>query len=124
MVVQFLRFKYVISSESKKLISARDALSKDIHRIKMDAQTHGHEKLAEIERLAEKTTKKMVCEARLMLDMSSFKPALDIKEDFGYITTGSEKLNDILGGGITTGRLTEVAGAFKSGKTCLSSTIV
>lgn len=46
-LIETLRAK----SESKKLISARDALSKDIRRIKMDAQTQGHEKLAEIENL-------------------------------------------------------------------------
>lgn len=38
-------------SESQKLSSVRDALSSDIDRIRMDAETHAHEKRAEIENL-------------------------------------------------------------------------
>ena len=57
------------------------------------------------------------------LGMTEFVPAEDMDENTEYITTGSADLNRILGGGIATGKLTEVFRPFKSGKTNLAHTI-
>jgi RecA/RadA recombinase len=55
--------------------------------------------------------------------MTDFTPAANIDDNVEYFTTGSAELNRILGGGFQTGKLTEVYGPFKSGKTALAHTI-
>jgi len=79
--------------------------------------------ISEIDGLGEKTAKKLIWNARNALGMSEFITAEDIDENTQYITTGSAELNRILGGGFQTGKLTEVYGPFKSGKTNLAHTI-
>jgi len=79
--------------------------------------------IAEIDGLGEKTAKKLIWNARDALGMTDFTAAAEINEHVEMITTGSEELNKILGGGVQTGKLTEVFGPFKSGKTNLSHTI-
>lgn len=82
-----------------------------------------HSVVSEIDGLGEKTAKKLIWNARNALGMSDFIPAEDIDENTEYITTGSAELNQIMGGGIASGKLTEVFGPFKSGKTNLAHTI-
>ena len=79
--------------------------------------------IADIDGLGEKTAKKLIWNARDALGMTDFTTAAEINEHVEIITTGSEGLNKILGGGIQTGKLTEVFGPFKSGKTNLSHSI-
>ncbi len=79
--------------------------------------------LAEVEGMSANSAKQLIWQARQSLNLTAFTPAADIKEDYQHITTLSSELNRILGGGISTGRVTEVFGAFKSGKTCLSHTV-
>ena len=79
--------------------------------------------IADIDGLGEKTAKKLIWNARDALGMTDFTTAAEINEHVEIITTGSDGLNRILGGGIQTGKLTEVFGPFKSGKTNLSHTI-
>jgi len=79
--------------------------------------------IANIDGLGEKTAKKLIWNARNALKMTEFVAAADINENVEYITTGSAELNRILGGGIQTGKLTEVFGPFKSGKTNLAHTL-
>ncbi|MFW9822407.1 MAG: DNA repair and recombination protein RadA [Candidatus Thorarchaeota archaeon] len=79
--------------------------------------------VTEIDGLGEKTAKKLIWNARNALGMTEFIPAEKIDENVEYITTGSSELNKILGGGFQTGKLTEVYGPFKSGKTALAHTI-
>ncbi|MHA1274627.1 MAG: DNA repair and recombination protein RadA [Promethearchaeota archaeon] len=79
--------------------------------------------IAAIDGLGEKTAQKLIWNARNALGMTEFIPAAEINENIEYITTGSSELDHILGGGISTGKLTEVYGPFKSGKTNLSHTI-
>jgi DNA repair protein RadA len=81
------------------------------------------ESVASIDGLGEKTAKKLIWNARNALGMTDFVSAADIDDHVEYITTGSESLNKILGGGVSTGKLTEVYGPFKSGKTALSHTL-
>ncbi len=78
--------------------------------------------LAGVEGMSANSAKQLIWQACQSLNLTAFTPAADIKEDYQHITTLSVELNRILGGGISTGRITEVFGAFKSGKTCLSHT--
>ena len=48
---------------------------------------------------------------------------LDIMKDMIYISTGSKDLDNLLGGGVETGSLTEVFGEFRTGKTQLCHTL-
>jgi len=82
-----------------------------------------HGIVAEIDGLGDKTAKKLIWNARNALGMTEFVSAGDMHENTEFITTGSSELNRILGGGIATGKLTEVFGPFKSGKTNLAHTI-
>ena len=82
-----------------------------------------HNIISEIDGLGDKTAKKLIWNARNALGMTEFIPAGEIDENTDYITTGSSELNRILGGGFQTGKLTEVYGPFKSGKTNLAHTI-
>jgi RecA/RadA recombinase len=82
-----------------------------------------HNIISEIDGLGDKTAKKLIWNARNALGMTEFITAGDIDENTEYITTGSSELNRILGGGFQTGKLTEVYGPFKSGKTNLAQTI-
>ncbi|MFW9821601.1 MAG: DNA repair and recombination protein RadA [Candidatus Thorarchaeota archaeon] len=79
--------------------------------------------ISDIDGLGDKTAKKLIWNARNALGMTDFTPAENIDENVEYITTGSSELNKILGGGFQTGKLTEVFGPFKSGKTNLAHTI-
>jgi len=79
--------------------------------------------VANIDGLGGKTAKKLIWNARNALGMTDFIQAKDIDENVEFITTGSSGLNQILGGGFQTGKLTEVYGPFKSGKTALAHTI-
>jgi RecA/RadA recombinase len=79
--------------------------------------------VSDIDGLGDKTAKKLIWNARNALGMTDFVQAKDIDENVEFITTGSAELNTILGGGFQTGKLTEVFGPFKSGKTALAHTI-
>jgi DNA repair protein RadA len=79
--------------------------------------------VSEIDGLGDKTAKKLIWNARNALGMTEFIQAEDIDENTEYITTGSSELNRIFGGGFSTGKLTEVFGPFKSGKTNLAHTL-
>lgn len=85
--------------------------------------------LSEIHGISDKSGKKLVWDARDILGLGNFRKVSEIEENFEYITTGSEKLDEILTspgskeGGISTGRITEVFGAFKTGKTNLAHTL-
>lgn len=79
--------------------------------------------LEEIRGMSEKSSQTLVWEARDTLKMCEFKKVSEIDENYEYLQTGSSNLDSILGGGISTGRITEVFGAFKSGKTNLAHTL-
>jgi len=79
--------------------------------------------VSDIDGLGDKTAKKLIWNARNALGMTDFIQTKDIDENVEFMTTGSSELNKILGGGFQTGKLTEVYGPFKSGKTALAHTI-
>jgi len=79
--------------------------------------------VSDIRGLGDKTAQKLIWNAREALQMTEFVPAVEIDEDVEMFTTGSKELDRILGGGFQSGKLTEVYGPFKSGKTNLAHTI-
>jgi DNA repair protein RadA len=69
--------------------------------------------------LGEKTTAKLVKTSMEKLNIG-FKSAEDIwehRKNIARITTGSQELDDVLGGGVETGSLIEFFGEFRTGKT-------
>jgi DNA repair protein RadA len=81
------------------------------------------DEVAEIDGMSEKASKTLVWNARHELGMGEFKSVSEMEINTKYITTGSHNFDEILGGGIATDYITEVFGAFKSGKTNLSHTL-
>jgi len=79
--------------------------------------------LSDIEGISDKTAKSLVWSARDVLNLTEFKRVSEIEENYEHLTTGSKNFDDILNGGISTGRITEIFGAFKSGKTNLCHTL-
>ncbi|MEA3329612.1 MAG: DNA repair and recombination protein RadA, partial [Nanoarchaeota archaeon] len=79
--------------------------------------------LSELSGLSETVARKAIQAARKMLDLG-FMDASEFekkREDIHYISTGSNNLNNLLGGrGIESKAITEVFGAFGSGKTQLA----
>ncbi len=65
-----------------------------------------------------KIAKKAVVEARELLGISPMTAfeLLDEQRSKLYLSTGSQSFDEILGGGIPTGSITEIAGEFSSGK--------
>lgn len=74
--------------------------------------------LAAVCEIGDATAEKIIAAARQKLDMG-FKSAAEVlerREEIGKISTGSNSLNELLGGGIETQTITEFYGAFASGK--------
>jgi DNA repair protein RadA len=79
--------------------------------------------LCEAAELGEATAKKVITVARQVSEIGDFVTGDKVMEQrtkIGLITTGSEKLDELLGGGIETQAVTEVFGEFGSGKTQLA----
>jgi len=78
--------------------------------------------IANIGSIGEKTAQKIIESARGALNLS-FETA-DIvntrRKAMSRVTTGSNELNKLLGGGMETGSMTELYGEFRSGKTQLA----
>lgn len=79
--------------------------------------------VSDIKGLGDKTARKLIWNARNALGMTDFVEAVNLDENVETFTSGSKELDRILGGGVQTGKLTEVFGPFKSGKTALAHTI-
>ncbi|MHA1371942.1 MAG: DNA repair and recombination protein RadA [Promethearchaeota archaeon] len=79
--------------------------------------------LADIDGISENRARKLVFQAREKLGMCDFITVDELEENWKWITTGSEAVDEIMGGGVTTGRITELFGAFKSGKTNFVNTL-
>ncbi len=75
--------------------------------------------LTEVSGIGEKVAKKLISFAREQFSMG-LKTGIEIKQEFlrrKYISTQCKALDELLGGGIQTGSMTEFAGVFRSGKT-------
>ncbi len=69
--------------------------------------------------LGEKTTAKLIKSSMEILNIG-FKSAEDVwehRKNIARITTGSQELDDLLGGGVETGSVIEFFGEFRTGKT-------
>ncbi len=72
--------------------------------------------------IGDDTAAKIIAEARKKLKMG-FEPATEVlkkRQLIGKVSTGSKALDDMLGGGVETQSLTEMHGAFGSGKSQLA----
>ncbi|KAI8079634.1 DNA repair protein RAD51 [Gilbertella persicaria] len=81
--------------------------------------------LLAIKGLSEAKVDKIMKEVSLVIDIG-FTTALDIqtrRSELIYITSGSKDLDQLLGGGIETGSITELFGEFRCGKTQLCHTL-
>jgi DNA repair protein RadA len=69
--------------------------------------------------MGEKTVQKIIEAAReaLDIDFETAKSVLARRKELDKITTGSAKLDELFGGGIETGAVTELYGEFRTGKT-------
>jgi DNA repair protein RadA len=75
--------------------------------------------LTSIASMGEKTVTKIIEAAReaLDIDFETAKTVLARRKDLAKVTTGSQKLDELFGGGIETGSVTELFGEFRTGKT-------
>ena len=75
--------------------------------------------LSSIASLGEKTVQKIIEAAReaLDIDFETAKSVLARRQELAKISTGSQKLDELFGGGIETGAVTELYGEFRTGKT-------
>ncbi|MEJ2294710.1 MAG: DNA repair and recombination protein RadA, partial [Candidatus Lokiarchaeota archaeon] len=71
--------------------------------------------------LGEKTTAKLIktCMDRLNIGFKSAEDIWEHRKNIARINTGSQELDDLLGGGLETGCVTEFFGEFRTGKTQL-----
>ena len=78
--------------------------------------------LSSLAGLGEKTVQKIIESAReaLDIDFETAKVVLERRKDLAKITTGSQRLDELFGGGIETGAATELYGEFRTGKTQLA----
>ncbi len=78
--------------------------------------------LTSIASMGEKTVKKIIEAAReaLDIDFETAKSVLARRKVLAKITTGSQKLDELFGGGIETGAVTELFGEYRTGKTQLA----
>ena len=77
---------------------------------------------AEVSGLTENAARKLIqyARGRLEMDFESGEELMKKREQVIKISTGSKAVNEMLGGGIETGALTEAFGAFGSGKTSIA----
>ncbi|EFN88264.1 DNA repair protein RAD51 homolog 1 [Harpegnathos saltator] len=81
--------------------------------------------LVTIKGISEAKADKLLQEASKLVNMG-FRSATEIHQiraNIVYITTGSKELDNLLGGGIETGSITELFGEFRSGKSQLCHTL-
>lgn len=75
--------------------------------------------LSEVADIGKKTASSIISSARSELDIGfeTGKDRLESRKELGRVTTGSSNLDELLGGGVETGSITEVYGEFGSAKT-------
>ena len=71
--------------------------------------------------LGEKTTSKLIkaCMDKLNIGFKSAEDIWEHRKNIARVSTGSQELDDLLGGGLETGCVTEFFGEFRTGKTQL-----
>jgi len=79
--------------------------------------------VSKIQGISDNKARQVIYAAREQLGMCEFVAVDQIQENYEWFTTGSENVDDLMDGGITTGRITELFGGFKSGKTNTVNTL-
>ncbi|MEX2756465.1 MAG: DNA repair and recombination protein RadA [Candidatus Sigynarchaeota archaeon] len=79
--------------------------------------------LTRVQGISDNKARQIIYAAREQLGMCEFVSVDQVKENYEWFTTGSENVDDLMDGGITTGRITEIFGGFKSGKTNTVNTL-
>eukprot|EP00930_Biecheleria_cincta_P037138 TRINITY_DN25481_c1_g1_i1.p1 TRINITY_DN25481_c1_g1~~TRINITY_DN25481_c1_g1_i1.p1 ORF type:complete len:375 (-),score=84.53 TRINITY_DN25481_c1_g1_i1:381-1505(-) len=82
-------------------------------------------KLMEIKGIGDQKAQRIHNAAKAMIPMRLVSAAemLQMRKNMVQITTGSSKLDALLGGGVETGQITEIFGEFRCGKTQLCHTL-
>ncbi len=88
----------------------------------MSIATMSAGELGEVADLGEKKSQKIITAARQDLDLGfeTGKDKWETRKDMKRITTGSEEIDEILGGGVETQAITELYGEYGSAKTQIS----
>jgi len=81
------------------------------------------DEISKIQGISDNKARQVIYAAREQLGMCEFVQVDQIQENYEWFTTGSENVDDLMDGGITTGRITELFGGFKSGKTNTCNTL-
>nr|MDO8085423.1 helix-hairpin-helix domain-containing protein [Candidatus Sigynarchaeum springense] len=79
--------------------------------------------LTRVQGISDNKARQVIYAAREQLGMCEFVSVDQVRENYEWFTTGSENVDDLMDGGITTGRITEIFGGFKSGKTNIAHTL-
>ncbi|KXB09645.1 DNA repair and recombination protein RadA [candidate division MSBL1 archaeon SCGC-AAA833F18] len=117
--------------EEKKSIESLSSVGETIAQRLHDAGYSTLESLAtakpqdicEVTEIGESKAEQIVEEAQAVTEAGEFTTAdkiLEKRGDVGWVSTGSEQLDNLFGGGIETQAVTEVFGEFGSGKTQLA----
>ncbi|MBS3817085.1 MAG: DNA repair and recombination protein RadA [Candidatus Thermoplasmatota archaeon] len=83
--------------------------------------------LSDLADIGESTAGKIVQAAKDAADIGGFETGselLEKRKDVGMLSTGADSFDDLLGGGIETGSITEFFGEFGSGKTQIAHQIL
>lgn len=83
--------------------------------------------LSDVADIGDSTAGKIIQAAKDMAEIGGFETGTELLEkrkDVGKLSTGGESFDDLLGGGIETGSITEFFGEFGSGKTQLAHQIM
>ncbi len=83
--------------------------------------------LSDVADIGDSTAGKIIQAAKDMAEIGGFETGTELLEkrkDVGKLSTGGESFDDLLGGGIETGSITEFFGEFGSGKTQLAHQIL
>lgn len=106
------------AADIKKLVEA------GLHTVEAVAYTPRKNLLA-IKGISEAKADKILAEATKLVPMG-FTTAAEYhqrRSEIVYLTTGSQELDRLLGGGLETGSITEIFGEFRTGKTQLCHTL-
>ena len=79
--------------------------------------------LTRIQGVSDNKARQIIYAAREGLGICEFVQVDKLQENYEWFTTGAEQVDDLMDGGITTGRITELFGGFKSGKTNTCNTL-
>lgn len=105
-------------------VDVRKLAEAGLHTVEAVAFTP-RKQLLQIKGISEAKADKIIAEAAKLVPMG-FTTATEIharRKDIVYVSTGSNELDRLLGGGFETGSITEIFGEFRTGKTQICHTL-